>query len=505
MPIAQKLPLFVVLPLFSAFSIYLLGSIFKKRARIISDIFANWVTGILFILSILALIAVATQNRFLYYVGGWRPPFGILLVLDGLSVVILLTITFVGFMATIFSINYMEKFTAKHKFYSLFFLMITGMIGVSLTGDLFNLFVFLEIAAIASYALVSFGTESEELEASFKYMVMGEIGSLTILLSIALIYAATGTLNMADISQVISGNGTKPFVFLCSVLFIIGFGIKAALIPFHAWLPDAHPSAPAPISALLSGVLIKVLGVYALVRIFFNVFGMTPIVSNIFLFLAGLSMLIGVILQLGQNDIKRLFAYCSISQIGYVLLGFSLGTPLGIIGGLFHLLNHAVIKSLLFFNSGAIEYATGTRKMEELGGILKKMPLTALSGFIGSFSASGVPPFNGFWSKLILIIAAVEAKQYILAGIAGISAILTLASFIRMQRRIFLGDFPRNLSGIKEVPGSMRLPLITLSVFCLLLGVLILPGIRSIFLDLAKNAILSGTDYAKIIFGQGGF
>ncbi|MEO0101105.1 MAG: proton-conducting transporter membrane subunit [candidate division WOR-3 bacterium] len=505
MLIAQWLPIFVVLPLFSAFFIYLFGSIFKKQARSFSDIFANFITGILFLLSILALTEIARPNRSLYFMGGWRPPLGILLVLDGLSALILLVITFIGFMATIFSINYMEKFTAKHKFYALLFLMITGMIGVTLTGDLFNLFVFLEIATIASYALVSFGTGQEELEAGFKYMVMGEIGSLTILLSIALLYAATGSLNMADISRLITGNGTKPFVLFSSVLFLIGFGIKAALIPFHAWLPDAHPSAPAPISALLSGVLIKVLGVYALVRVFFNVFGMNPIVANILLFLAGLSMLIGVILQLGQNDIKRLLAYCSISQVGYILLGFGLGTPLGIMGGLFHLLNHAVFKSLLFFNSGAIEYATGTRRMEKLGGLLGKMPLTGVSAFIGTFAASGVPPFNGFWSKLILILAAIAAKQYLLAGIAGLAAILTLASFIRMQRRVFLGNRPENLNGIREVPIGMTSPLILLSILSLLSGVLILPGLRNIFLDLAQQAVLYGTNYANMIFGQGGF
>jgi len=498
------LPVFVALPLGAAFVIYLFGSAWRRIAKKFSDIAANLTTLSLFILTIFTLIEMATKRHILYFIGGWRPPFGITLVLDGLSVLMLLVINLVGLMATIFSINYMEKFTAKYKFYSLLMLMIAGMNGISITGDLFNMFVFIEISAISSYALVAFGTGDEELEAAFKYMVMGEIASLLILLSIALIYAAISTLNMADISQVIAGQGTKPIIILCSILFIIGFGLKAALVPFHAWLPDAHPSAPAPISALLSGAVIKILGVYAIIRVFFNIFGITPIVSSILLFLSGASMIIGVLLQLGQNDLKRLLAYCSISQIGYVLLGIGLGTPLGIIGGLFHLLNHAVFKSLLFLNSGAIEYATGTREIMKLGGLAKKMPFTSVSGFIGSFAASGVPPFNGFWSKLIIILAAIEAQQYLLAAIAGVSAVLTLTSFIRMQRRTFLGILPSRLSEIKEVPIAMKTPLVVLSLLCIILGILLIPGVRAIFLDLAKDTIILGTGYAKIVLGQGG-
>ena len=187
--------------------------------------------------------------------------------------------------------------------------MLAGMHGVIMTGDLFNLFVFLEIASIASYALVAFGTEAEELEASFKYAIMGSVASSFILLAIALTYGYTSTLNLADISLVLSQKGGGFLITFVSVLFLVGFGLKAALVPFHAWLPDAHPSAPAPISAMLSGVLIKTLGIYAIIRIFFNVFGTahTPILS-ILMFLGVLSMLVGVILALSQWDFKRLLA-----------------------------------------------------------------------------------------------------------------------------------------------------------------------------------------------------
>jgi len=500
----KAVPLFVIVPLAGAFITYLVGSVFKKIEAQFSDIFANLITAGLFILSIVTLFKVATDQNIIYFVGGWRPPVGITIFLDGLGIFLLIVVTGIGFLSSIFSIDYMKRFTAKYKFYALLLLMIAGMSGICITGDLFNMFVFIEISAIASYALVAFGTEHEELEAAFKYMVMGEIGSLMILLSIAIIYARTGTLNMADISQTISVNPEQPAIIFPSILFIIGFSIKAALVPFHSWLPDAHPSAPAPISSMLSGVVIKVLGVFCLVRVFYHIIGMTPIVSNILLVLAGLSMIVGVLLQLGQDDIKRLLAYCSISQIGYVLLGFGLGTPLGILGGFFHLINHAVFKSGLFLTSGAIEYATGTRDIKKLGGLLKRLPLTSVSWYIGSFTASGVPPFAGFWSKLILIIAAIMAKSYILAAIAAVSAILTLASFIRTQRRMLAGALPESLSGIKEVPFSMKTSLVVLSLLCIFLGLLLVPPIRNNLLDLAKDAVLVGTEYGKIVFEKAG-
>lgn len=498
------LPLFIAIPLGSAFIIYLIGSLFKDGSKRFADIWANLTTVACLVMSILTLLLVYKDSTLLYYMGGWRPPFGITLVVDGLSVFMLLIISAVGFLATIYSINYMEKFTSKYKFYALLMLLIGGMNGIVITGDLFNMYVFIEISAIASYVLVSYGVEAEELEAAFKYMVLASVGSMFILLSIALIYASTVTLNMADIAHQISNNPNSTMLILVSILFIVGFSLKAALIPFHAWLPDAHPSAPAPISSMLSGVVIKVLGAYGIIRLFYNVIGIDTRISTILLVLAGLSMIIGVILQLGQNDMKRLLAYCSISQIGYVLMGIGIGTPLAILGGLFHLLNHAAFKSLLFFNAGAVEYATGTRDINKLGGLQTKMPITSMSWFIGSFAASGVPPFNGFWSKLILIIAAVQAQYYLLAGIAGLSAILTLASFIKVQRKVFLGSLPESLSKIKEVPGLMRVVLIVLAILCIGTAIFLIPGLRERTLDLARDAILRGTDYAQMVFDKAG-
>src|SRR4030042_3496781 len=323
------IPVFVILPLSGAF----LTSILGRKLRWIPDILGAVTTFLAFIFSLLAIRVVNISGTLIYSVGAWRPPVGIAMVMDGLTVFMLVTVNLVACAIAVYAINYMEKFTSKWKFYTLFLLVLAGMNGVVVTGDIFNLFVFLEIASVASYALVAFGTERHELEAAFKYAVMSTVGSLFVLLGIVLIYAYTSTLNMADIARVILAKGPKNIVSMISVLFIMGFGLKAALVPFHAWLPDAHPSAPAPISAMLSGVLIKSLGIYALCRIFYNVLGMTSSVSSLFMFMGALSMVVGVFLAIGQWDFKRLLAYHSISQMGYVVLGIGLGALILACGG----------------------------------------------------------------------------------------------------------------------------------------------------------------------------
>jgi multicomponent Na+:H+ antiporter subunit D len=274
-------------------------------------------------------------------------------------------------------------------------------------------------------------------------------------------------------------------------------------MPFHAWLPDAHPSAPAPISAMLSGVVIKVLGVYALIRLFFNVFStvMLPSVLTVFLVLGTLSMVLGAYLALGQDDYKRLLAYSSISQIGYVIFAFGLGTPLGYLGGLFHLINHAGFKSLLFLNAGGVVYKTESRDMEHLGGLISPLPVTGNTALIGSLSISGIPPLGGFWSKLIIVIAAVQANQPILAGVAILVSIVTLTYYLKSMRLVFYGKLNKAYEAIKEVPFAMCLPMIVLAILSIGLGVLLLPDIKAFLLDPAVKVVEGGMEYAKLVLG----
>jgi multicomponent Na+:H+ antiporter subunit D len=500
------LPAFIAIPLATAFLLPMFGKRWKDAATVV----ANAATVLLLLLAITCI-----GKAGVYEIGKWPIPLGINLVLDGLSSLLLLTISVVAAAVMFFSAGYMEQYTAKSKYLSLFLLMVAGMNGVVLSGDIFNLFVFLEIASLASYALVGFGCGHEQLEAAFKYTVLGSIASVFILFGIGLVYGNTGALNMAYVSKAIQSSGLNAGLGFALALFIVGFGLKAALVPFHAWLPDAHPSAPAPISAMLSGVLIKSLGVYALARVVFNVFGVSLEVGWLLVALGILSMVVGAFLAIGQWDIKRLMAYSSISQIGYVVLGIGLGAmllarganpawaSLAILGGLFHLVNHAVYKSLLFLTSGSIEMATGTRQLREMGGLTQRLPFTRAACTVASASIVGIPPFSGFWSKLILVVAAVQAQYYWIAAIIVFVSLCTLIMYLKVQRYAFLGELPENLRQTKESGGSMLVAMVFLTCCCVLMGLLLLvPGLRESILEPAVRVLTDGLKYSDVVAGM---
>jgi multicomponent Na+:H+ antiporter subunit D len=492
-------PLFTAIPLAMAFINLLVTKVNRKA------------TDFLAFLAMAALASMAVmmlfEAPFSYHVGGWAPPLGILLVSDGLSSVMLVIINVIGLLSMIYSIKYMTTYTAKPKFYTLFLLMIAGMNGVVITGDMFNLYVFLEIASIASYALVGFGCEKDELEASFKYLILGGVASTAVLFGIAFLYSMTGTLNMPDLAVKIPEIGHNHAMGFVMALFIMGFGLKASSVPFHAWLPDAHPSAPAPISAMLSGVLIKALGIYSIARIMFNIFGADTMVSSILMFLGALSMLVGVFLAVGQHDFKRMLAYHSISQMGYVMMGLGLGlnpnvppalAALALFGGLFHMVNHAVFKSCLFLCAGSFEYRTGTKDKTEMGGLIRRMPVTSATCSIASLSISGVPPFNGFWSKLIIIVAFMKAGYPIYGILAILVAFMTMISFIRLQMNVIFGKLPEKFANIKEAPFSMTLPLVILAVLCLAIGIFY-PMVDQNLISAARDALLDKAQYISFL------
>ncbi len=493
--------LYVILPLGTAFLIPIIGRFAGFFAKTISALVFAGLT----VLTV-AYISGFNSETIRYAVGGWQAsngiPIAIYLVLDGFSAIILVMINFVAFFSVVYSFSYLQKYTAKNNFYALLCLMVAGMNGVVLTGDLFNLYVFMEIAAIASYALVAFGVEKEELEASFKYQVLGGMASLFILLGIGLVYWTTSTLNMADISGVLKNYAGNRIIIFIQVLFIAGFGLKSALVPFHAWLPDAHSSAPSPISSMLSGVLIKAIGIYVLIRLFFTMFSISYEIALTITVLGVLSMLTGGVMAIGQWDYKRLLAYSSISQVGYIVIGLGVGmlvmanngnreiAALAIFGGLFHMVNHAVAKGLLFMTAGSVEYATGIRDLKKLGGLARKMPVTSATSFSGSMAISGLPPFSGFFSKLVIIIAAIKAQYFVIAFLAAGMSIVTLAYFLRLQKGLFAAKPIAAIEKIKEVPFAMTFSMVCLAVGCIALSALILPGVREAIITPAVKVLM---------------
>jgi len=409
-------------------------------------------------------------------------PVAALAVLSSLVFSLLLLINLVALVSVVFAGAYMRRYTRVWLFYSLFLLMTAAMNALVLAGDLFNLFV---------------------LEAAFKYLILGTVGSAFVLLGVTLLYSLTGQLNMAQVASLLPRAGaTGPAALLAAAALLGGLALKAAMVPFHAWLPDAHPSAPAPISAMLSGVLIKASGVYALARVVFNVLGPATPYATLLMVLGALSMVIGVFLAIGQWDFKRLLAYHSISQMGYVVLALGVGAELAaagertlaglcLFGGLFHLFNHAAFKSLLFLSSGSIEQQTGTRLLKQLGGLTRRMPLTAFCCRVGALSIAGVPPLNGFFSKLIIIIALVLAGHPLLAALAVLVALMTLLSFVKVQRYALEGSAAKRVGPAHEAPALMGVAMVVLAIVCLLGGLAMGP-LRTYLFDPAGQALLKG-------------
>jgi len=492
------IPLYFALPLAAAFIIPILGKIAKSVVWI-------FVTLVSFVLFILALYGVAVMQQIpmvVYKMGNWPPPLGIVMAFDSFSAFMVLVISILVFAGSLFSWRYMSHYTGQWKYYTLYMLITAGMMGVSITGDLFNMFVFLEIAAISSYALVAFGVDAEELEASFKYMVMGEIGGLTFLLAIALLYAKTSTLNLADISNTLQAMGQTPFFWTVLGMMLFAFSIKAAFVPFHSWLPDAHPAAPAPISSLLSGIFIKVLGMYTTARIVFNVFGLSrdtaPAFFNVLLGIGLLSIAFAGITALSQRDYKRLLGYSSVSQVGYIMLGFGIGNYYGVAGAIFYILAHALAKGLLFFTSGSVVNATGTRDLSKLAGLGERMSTTAWSFRIGGLSLIGLPPLVGFFAKYFIILGALKGGFLWLAIIAIGLSVVTLGYLLKIENNVFM---KKGRTEASKAPFTMRIAMVFLVVLIVLLGI----GFQQVFdfvVGPAAHALLRGIEYANLVFGS---
>jgi multicomponent Na+:H+ antiporter subunit D len=502
----ELVPLLVALPLGTAFLVVVLAHI-KAVTKLTGPLTVLAVAANL-VLACLLWTGAGTDSSAVVSIwgGGWdgsHGPLGIQLVSDGLARMMALVINLVALAIAIFAAAYMQRFTTLWLFRSLFLVLVGSVNGVVLSGDLFNMYVFIEVSAVASYALVAYGCEGEELEASFKYLTLGVVASTLILAGIAVIYSLTGQLNMAKVAEALKsvhGGAALPLAASC---LLAGLAIKAAMVPFHAWLPDAHPSAPAPISAMLSGIVIKAAGVYAMTRVVFNVLGADPLYAYVLIGMGVASMVIGALMSLGQSDLKRLLAYSSVSQMGYVVMAVGASAALlaagnreiaalCLFGGLFHMFNHAIFKSLLFLTSGSIEHATGTRMLDELGGLRGRMPLTSLCCRVGMFSIAGVPPFNGFFSKLIIIIALVLGGFYVLAFLAAGVAVVTLLITLKVQRTALDGAVSAHTESAGESPWPMGLGMAMLALLCVAASLAALPAVRGVLFDPACKALLGG-------------
>ena len=452
----------------------------------------------------------------------------LLLSIDKLSVIFLVLIGLISLIATLYSIGYMEIYNKESlaRFYPFLILFVAGMIGVVCAADLFFFFVFWEFMTLTSYFLVIYEKEDPTvLRAGFKYFLMTHIGTAFMFIAAVILQSYTGSFSFTSIESAIHTiASTKPVLLhILLAFFFIGFGTKAGVYPFGTWLPDAHPAAPAGISAILSGIMIK-MGIYGILRIFLY---MLPVAScsviwGIIIATFGtISILIGTFSALIQKDTKKLLAFHSIGQIGYMLLAIGIGisfikdypilAAISIIGGLFHLINHALFKGLLFLNAGSILYKTGTRDLNELGGLWSIMPITAVTAVIASLSISGLPLFNGFISKWLIyqvsIIGGIKFPLYILYGVIAIFvSALTMASFLKFLSSAFLGVIPAKLKGKlsnKDVPATMRISQNILAGFCIVFGLMPLTPLLVIYASLFNSKLGNFLPVFESMFGNG--
>ena len=426
------------------------------------------------------LFHVLTEGEQRYFLGGWPPPFGIEYVLDPLSAFIAVIITFIGFVVTVYPAGAGLYQTPRPgvPLYGMMMLLLAGLLGVVLTGDLFNLFVFLEIYSLSSYALITLGGK-RALVASFRYLILGTIAGSFYLLGVGFLYFATGSLNMADVAQILPGIYDSPAVIAAAALIVIGLGIKMALFPLHVWLPDAHSYAPSVVAAILASIQIEV-AAYVMVRMFLTVFqpeyvcGYLPI-TTIIGWCGAAGILFGSIMAIAQRDFKRMLAYSTVGQIGYIGLGIGLANPLGLIGALLHILNHAFMKSCLFLVAGGIRHQTGLREIRWFAGLGRRMPLMMGAFTVAALSMVGIPPTAGFFSKWYLILGSIDAGNWAFAAVIIASSLLTAVYFFRVIEKVYAYPVP---SGGEEVtqkiepPARILVPILVLAAGVLILGLI---------------------------------
>ena len=402
----------------------------------------------------------------------WDRIFTLGLHCDNLTLVLLLSIAIVIFTTILVGWQTISNPRQRFGFVNLVFVAMTGMNGTVMLTDIFSLYVFIEITAVSSFILIAFERNLNALEGAFKYIILSATATIMMLFAISILLLATGNTSFEAVGNAVRNSGGNILVLLAVGAFICGLFIKGGLVPFHGWLPAAYSAAPPAASILLAGIATKASGIYALIRLVTSVFAGNDSINNILLLVGVISILVGAFAALGQSDFKRMLAYSSISQVGYIIVGLGCGTNLGIIGAVFHLFNHSIFKSLLFVNSAAVEKQSGTTDMNKLGGLGARMPVTSITSLIAFLSTAGVPPLAGFWSKLIIVIALWQKGLYTYAVIAVLAGILTLAYLLMMQRKVFFGILADGLQNVKEAGFGIVLPASVLAAITVGVGVL---------------------------------
>ena len=412
---------------------------------------------------------------------------------DSLSFVLLLATGLVVFTVALAAGTLVTDGRKQFNFLSVLLIALTGMNGIVLLQDIFTLYVFMEIISVASFILIAFNRDKGGLEGAFKYLILSAVASVLMIAGIALMMMLAGGTQFGMVHDALVKDSAFGLSRIAMAAFLCGLFIKSGLVPFHGWVPAAYSAAPAAGSIFLAGIATKVGGVYALIRLATDVLPASAAVNQTLMLVGAASIVVGALAAIGQKDLKRMLAYSSISQVGYIILGLGVGLAtlkpvagampgamnwtfgamsLGLVGAIFHLFNHAIFKSLLFVNAAAVEQQVGTTQMSKMGGLSPRMPVTNATNVLAILSTAGVPPLSGFWSKLIIIIALWQAGQFAYAFVAIGFSVVTLAYLLLIQRRVFFGVLPDELANVKEAGGGLVIGSLLLAGITLGLGLL---------------------------------
>lgn len=422
---------------------------------------ASWLA---FAISLMLLERVVTGGTISYELGGWAPPWGIEYRIDSVNAYVMLIVAAIGAVVITYAGPSVAREIPEPKrylFYTSYLLCLTGLLGVTITGDAFNVFVFLEISSLSSYILISAGADRRALTASYRYLIFGTIGATFYLIGVGLLYQVTGTLNMADLARLLPAVENTRTVHAAFAFIAVGLAMKAALFPLHIWLPNAYAYAPSVVSAFLASTATKV-SIYVLIRVYLTIFGAgfsfgMMGVGYALMPLAILAMFVGSAVACFQPDLKRMLAYSSVAQIGYMILGFSMATTLGLTAGILHLFNHALMKCALFLALGCVFYRTGSVHIDAMKGMGKRMPWTMGAFVAGGLSIIGVPLTVGFISKWYLILAALERDWWWLAALVLLSSLLAIIYIWRVVEAAYLQEAPEGAPA-GEAPLAMLVP-----------------------------------------------
>lgn len=429
--------------------------------------------------SIGGLVQVITHGPMHYYLGGWIPPIGIEYVLDHLSAFMAVLITGIAFTSMVYSRqSFLKEVPDKIvPLYALTLLLLAGLTGIVVTGDLFNIYVFLEIASLTAYAVMAIGHDKAPM-AVFRYIIFGTVGACFYLLGVGFIYFATGSLNMADVAIILPTLPDSRLIVAAAVFIIVGMGLKMALFPFHLWLPDVYTYAPSGVINFVAPLMTKV-GAYVVIRVFISVFmpnylTETLPIMTVVAWLAAIGIIFASVMAIAQKDVRRMLAYSSVAQICYVALGIGMANPAGLIGAMLHIMNHAFMKGTLFQAAGSIRYRTGITEISRFTGLGRRMPLTMGAFTVAALSMVGLPPAAGFFSKWYLVVGAVSGHNWVFVAVILISSLLNAVYFFRVLEKAYMSP-PADDEVVKQAkdpPKGMVVPMVVLAIGIIVLGII---------------------------------